>query len=83
MSRADMAKSDDKDTNSEKPSGVRVTAATCVRCDKPVVARYRPFCSQRCSDLDLAGWLTGRYRIPTDEVPDGEADLPETSENTD
>lgn len=60
-----------------RPDGVRVTAAKCVRCKKPVVARFRPFCSQRCSDLDLAGWLTSQYRIPTDEAPDGsEIDLP-------
>ncbi|MEQ8509724.1 MAG: DNA gyrase inhibitor YacG [Rhodospirillaceae bacterium] len=50
-----------------RPAGVRVTAAKCVRCKAPVTARFRPFCSQRCSDIDLAGWLTGQYRIPTDE----------------
>ncbi len=64
-----------------KPPGVRVTAATCVRCDKPVVPRYRPFCSQRCSDLDLAGWLTGQYRIPTEEAPNPEAAEPSAAED--
>jgi uncharacterized protein len=58
-------------SSSKRPDGVRITAVKCVRCHQPVVARYRPFCSQRCSDLDLAGWLTARYRIPTDETPDG------------
>lgn len=24
----------------------------------------RPFCSIRCSDVDLARWLGGRYAIP-------------------
>jgi len=25
---------------------------------------YRPFCSKRCADIDLARWLDGRYAIP-------------------
>ncbi|MEQ8734912.1 MAG: DNA gyrase inhibitor YacG [Rhodospirillaceae bacterium] len=53
--------------SSDRPDGVRVTAAKCVRCKAPVTPRLRPFCSQRCSDIDLAGWLTGQYRIPTEE----------------
>lgn len=39
----------------------------CPICDKPVVARYRPFCSKRCADVDLHRWLGGNYRIPTDD----------------
>lgn len=27
-------------------------------------ARYRPFCSKRCADVDLGKWLTGSYAIP-------------------
>jgi uncharacterized protein len=27
-------------------------------------ARTRPFCSQRCADVDLGRWLTGQYRVP-------------------
>lgn len=67
-------------TDDDRPDGVRVTAGKCVRCGKPVVARYRPFCSERCSDLDLAGWLTGKYRIPTEEQPDGTAVDPQAEE---
>jgi endogenous inhibitor of DNA gyrase (YacG/DUF329 family) len=32
--------------------------------------RYRPFCSARCRDADLLGWLDGRYAIPSQEQPD-------------
>ncbi len=39
----------------------------CAVCGKPVEQEYRPFCSKRCADLDLARWLGGDYRIPTDE----------------
>ena len=52
-----------------KAVNVRVGAAKCARCDKPVQARYRPFCSQRCADLDLAAWLGESYRVPTNEAP--------------
>jgi endogenous inhibitor of DNA gyrase (YacG/DUF329 family) len=31
------------------------------------VAQWRPFCSQRCADADLANWLSGGYRIPAAE----------------
>lgn len=48
----------------------RVSAAKCVRCGKPVSARNRPFCSQRCADLDLGAWLKESYRLPTQEEPD-------------
>lgn len=35
----------------------------CPICHRPTVERYRPFCSRRCADIDLARWLGGRYRI--------------------
>jgi endogenous inhibitor of DNA gyrase (YacG/DUF329 family) len=38
----------------------------------PEAARLRPFCSKRCADIDLHRWLSGGYRVETDEVP-GEA----------
>ncbi|WP_425091499.1 DNA gyrase inhibitor YacG [Tropicimonas sp. S265A] len=41
---------------------------TCPICKKAPVARYRPFCSKRCADVDLGRWMTGSYAIPvTDE----------------
>ena len=42
----------------------------CPICNKDPVTKYRPFCSNRCADLDLGKWLTGAYVIPaadTDE----------------
>ncbi|MGB1157763.1 MAG: DNA gyrase inhibitor YacG, partial [Alphaproteobacteria bacterium] len=30
----------------------------------------RPFCSDRCRDVDLNRWLTGAYAIPAVEEPD-------------
>ena len=36
----------------------------CPTCHKPTVQEYRPFCSRRCSDIDLAKWLSGGFVIP-------------------
>jgi endogenous inhibitor of DNA gyrase (YacG/DUF329 family) len=37
---------------------------TCPLCGRPTEHRYRPFCSQRCADIDLGRWLTGAYAVP-------------------
>ncbi|MCP4328453.1 MAG: DNA gyrase inhibitor YacG [Alphaproteobacteria bacterium] len=44
----------------------------CPVCRKPTVARYRPFCSGRCADIDLARWFTGAYRIANEEPAEDE-----------
>lgn len=52
-----------------------MSSPRCPICAKPVDAAYRPFCSRRCSDVDLQRWLTGRYAIPVvepDEPPDAD-----------
>lgn len=52
-----------------RPAVVRVSSAKCVRCGQPVQPRTRPFCSQRCADVDLGAWFTGRYKVETNEPP--------------
>jgi uncharacterized protein len=42
----------------------------CPICGKPVAARFRPFCSQRCALVDLGRWFSGSYSVPTDEKPE-------------
>ena len=37
----------------------------CPICEKDSDAKYRPFCSKRCADLDLGKWLSGSYAIPS------------------
>ena len=37
---------------------------TCPICRKESIERYRPFCSKRCSDVDLGRWMTGGYAVP-------------------
>ena len=36
----------------------------CPICGAKTEAAYRPFCSARCRDIDLARWLGGGYAIP-------------------
>lgn len=44
----------------------------CPICKAPAVHRFRPFCSQRCADVDLGRWVQGSYRVPTEEAPQGD-----------
>ena len=49
-------------------------AKPCPICGKPAVQRFKPFCSARCRDRDLAQWFNEGYALPGDPVdPD---DLP-------
>ncbi len=41
---------------------------SCPICAKDSDAKYRPFCSRRCADVDLGKWLTGSYAIPAEEA---------------
>ena len=36
----------------------------CAECGKPADARFAPFCSTRCQQIDLGRWLKGDYVIP-------------------
>ena len=48
----------------------------CPVCGKPASPALRPFCSERCRQVDLGRWLAGDYAIPGEpdlgERPDGE-----------
>jgi endogenous inhibitor of DNA gyrase (YacG/DUF329 family) len=43
--------------------GKRV-AKPCPICGKPASEASRPFCSERCRDVDLNRWLSNSYAIP-------------------
>lgn len=42
----------------------------CPICDREPNAAYRPFCSKRCADVDLAKWLNGSYAVPSQDPED-------------
>jgi endogenous inhibitor of DNA gyrase (YacG/DUF329 family) len=48
----------------------------CPICGKPAEPKYRPFCSQRCQQLDLGRWLGERYRIPAEQGPGDAPGMP-------
>ena len=43
---------------------------TCPICREPSAPKYRPFCSRRCADSDLAKWLNGSYSTPSTDPDD-------------
>ena len=56
----------------------------CPICGKPAVEAYKPFCSERCADVDLNRWLSGSYVIPArDDEPadDGDKLIPGSDED--
>ena len=57
----------------------------CPTCKKEVEFsgqnKYRPFCSERCSTLDLGAWAEEKYRVPV-EVQ-GEHEKDGVNENSD
>lgn len=46
---------------------------SCPVCKRKTDAAYRPFCSRRCADVDLAKWMSGSYAIPSDDPEDLDA----------
>lgn len=44
----------------------------CPICGDATAAQFRPFCSRRCADVDLARWLRGAYAIPVVDADDDE-----------
>ena len=44
--------------------------APCPICGKLHTAQFKPFCSKRCSDVDLNRWLSGVYAAPVTESED-------------
>lgn len=45
---------------------------SCPICASETDAKYRPFCSKRCADVDLARWFNGGYAVPAERSEDAE-----------
>jgi uncharacterized protein len=64
----------------ERPAGSssrklgKAGAKPCPICGKPATEASKPFCSDRCRDVDLNRWLSGSYAIPGRPNEDEEAD---------
>ena len=46
----------------------------CPICGKPAVEAAKPFCFERCRDVDLNRWLSGSYVVPGPPEADEDAD---------
>ena len=46
---------------------------TCPQCKGPSVYApgnaFRPFCSERCKNIDLGAWASEDFRLPEDTAP--------------
>ncbi|WP_397543332.1 DNA gyrase inhibitor YacG [Roseovarius salis] len=51
---------------------------TCPICAKATDPRFRPFCSRRCADVDLARWMREDYAVPSRDPEDIERALEES-----
>ncbi len=51
-----------------KPGGgkarLKAVLKPCPICGKAASETSKPFCSERCRDVDLNRWLSGSYTIP-------------------
>ncbi len=54
----------------------------CPICSKETVQDYRPFCSRRCADVDLARWLNESYTVPSNDPEDVERAAEEAARAT-
>ncbi|PZW44849.1 hypothetical protein C8P66_11315 [Humitalea rosea] len=60
---------------SPKPSpkpGPKPCPKPCPICRRPMVEAFRPFCSDRCRQVDLGRWLTEAYVVPGPAVEEPE-----------
>ena len=40
----------------------------CPVCNRASFDHYKPFCSRRCSYIDLANWFGGKYCVETEKL---------------
>ncbi|MFV1464451.1 MULTISPECIES: DNA gyrase inhibitor YacG [unclassified Phaeobacter] len=54
---------------------------SCPICGGETSSDYRPFCSRRCADIDLAKWFNGAYATPSADPEDIENALEEVEKH--
>jgi len=58
------------------PPRGKAAVGRCPICGRPRVETFKPFCSKRCADIDLARWLDGGYVIPGPKNDEAEMESP-------
>jgi endogenous inhibitor of DNA gyrase (YacG/DUF329 family) len=64
---------EDSASGQGKPKGA-AKEKPCPICGKPATEASKPFCSERCRDVDLNRWLSGSYVIPAASSDDENAE---------
>jgi hypothetical protein len=58
-----------------------MTVVNCPGCARKVewnaASKYRPFCSERCKQIDLGAWAEEKYAIPAVNQPADDQDAPD------
>ena len=59
-------------TQQPHPVGQRIVACPACQGESVYGASnpYRPFCSERCKNMDLGAWASESFRVPTEAPPD-------------
>jgi len=62
----------------------QVRTVKCPHCGATVQwlpeNRFRPFCSERCKQIDLGAWASENYRVPTADADEpGDPERPADS----
>lgn len=51
----------------------KVTVVNCPTCGSPVPwqpqSQFRPFCCERCKQIDLGAWANEEYCVPGESEP--------------
>lgn len=48
----------------------KILKVKCPKCKTTfnyIESKFRPFCSERCKEVDLGNWFTENYRLPSKE----------------
>jgi hypothetical protein len=64
-------------TRRQEPKPPR--SVSCPTCGKPVAwvpeSRFRPFCCERCRNIDLGAWANEEYKVAEPARQNGPGDL--------
>jgi uncharacterized protein len=63
---------------SEAPNPMPTKSVVCPQCAGPSVYAnsnpFRPFCSQRCKNLDFGAWASETFKLP-EQTPDSDPEF--------
>lgn len=60
-----------------RPDGASRPAPRCPICGRPRDLEFRPFCSRRCKQVDLARWMNEVYAVPAADPDSDDEEDPE------